>query len=48
METSPEFLSRLLDLDPELVEGGTSAFGDDAFEDGPDDGGEDDEENLDG
>lgn len=33
MEASPEFLSRLLDMEPELVEGGSDAFSDEDFED---------------
>jgi hypothetical protein len=33
VEASPEFLERLLDMDPELVEGGSDAFSEEDFVD---------------
>lgn len=43
MSESPEFLQRLADMEPELVEGGEPAFGDEDFEEiGLDDDSDDD------
>lgn len=36
MEISPEFLERLTDMDPELVEGGSDAFEPEDFTDDED------------
>jgi hypothetical protein len=36
VEASPEFLERLLDMEPELVEGGTDAFSEEDFIDDED------------